>query len=136
MKLYINNEDVLKYRCNLYEFVKNYYKQNQPATYETEDCKLISLQCQKGCNRSFQDMLWLCQTYFPETTAKELAKIWRKLYDEKITEVFFCSDINKVVSHHDSYPGCWQSDDYDDAGWDYECAYGWSKNSIYDLATK
>ena len=136
MKLYINNKEVLAHRDNLYEFVKAYYVNKTPATYKEEDCNLKSLQCNKDANRSFQDMLWLCQTYFPDTTDKQLAVIWRKLYDNAIIEVFYCADIHKVVSYNDSNPGCWQSDDYHDLGWYYECEYGWSKNSIYDLATK
>ena len=135
MKLYINNENVLKHNDDLYEFVKAYYIESNPSTYTEEDCNLKSLQCSTGSYRSFQDMLFLCQTYFPETTAKDLAVIWRRLYNAKIIDVLWCHDIEKVTSCYCTTPDCWDACDYDGCNWDGECEYGWSKNKIYDLAT-
>lgn len=135
MNLYINNEKVLEHKDNLYNFVKQYYIEQNPATYLSEDCNLKSLQCSTGKYRSFQDMLWLCQTYFPDTTDKQLAVVWKNLYDEKIINVIWCYDIEKVTSCFCIAPDCWDGCDYDEVNWDYECEYGWSKNKIYDLAT-
>ena len=139
MKLYINNEEVLKHKDDLYEFVKTYYEEYTPATYTKEDCNLNSLQCTKGKYRSFQDMLYLCQTYFPDTTDKQLAVVWRQLYKNKIIDVLWCYDIHKVTSHCNDYPECWNySNDEiekDENNWYRECDDGWSKDKIYKLAT-
>lgn len=127
MKLYIKNDEVLNHTDNLYSFVRTYYREGQPATYEDKECTMLNIQCASGHRRSFGDMLDLCKTYFPNMEDKELAKVWRTLYEEKYIEVHWCGDVRKIVSMRDGSGCCW--DNCDDIGQD-----GWSKKSIYDLS--
>jgi hypothetical protein len=66
-------------------------KMDFPQTFFDKDC--TNLQCFEKAHRSFSDILILCQTYFPETTEKNLANY---LINKKIDNLF-CFDINKLV---------------------------------------
>lgn len=108
--LHLNNiDELLIYGYNngfVYRFVE---------TYADIECK------QRECHsarRSFEDLLEICQTYFPETTERDLAK---SLYKLSHTEnalslkpgchirIMYCSTIEKMVFTTD------------DKTWEYYC---------------
>lgn len=59
-------------------------------TYSDADCTRV--ECSAG-RRSFEDLLCLARTYFPETTEVELMAVMKEL---KLT-FYFCCDIHKIV---------------------------------------
>lgn len=68
-----------------YSFVKTY--SNPQLTRE---------ECHEA-RRSFDDLLEISRTYFPDTTEEELAKTLYELHGEINLYFFFCSDIHKQV---------------------------------------
>jgi hypothetical protein len=78
-----------------------------PSFVETySDSNFTLLECKKAF-RSFNALLEICQTYFPNTTAKELAKL---LFDtNKFVYALFCNTIDEVVftkfDRYDDSPG-------------------------------
>ena len=60
------------------------------VTYSDEACERA--ECFGG-RRSFEDLLCLAKTYFPETTETELMDVMKEL---ELT-FYFCSDIHKIV---------------------------------------
>lgn len=64
-------------------------------TYHDEDCNIR--QCREA-NRSFEDLLEISQTYFPETTPKILIDTLQEIHNTEGGLVcMFCSDIDKPV---------------------------------------
>lgn len=75
-------------------------------TYSDPEC--TQLEC-KAARRSFDDLLTISRTYFPETTEVELAKTLEQLRKERVVFCLFCPDIERVVFYrstgygHDSF---------------------------------
>ena len=68
------------------------------ATFHDVNCQF--LQCSTNKRRSFEDMVDLCKTYFPNVTDKKVAKSLEELFKEFENEQFgflFCPDISKWV---------------------------------------
>lgn len=81
----LNIEDLLSYGFTNYQFAPTFYD---------KECTL--LQC-RSANRSFEDLLEICKTYFPNTTEVDLAKTLFNLNKKIRLHSLFCIDINKVV---------------------------------------
>ena len=63
-------------------------------TYNDKECK--DIECGRA-RRSFEDLLEISRTYFPETTEIELAKTLQELGNKHNLIASFCGDINKLV---------------------------------------
>lgn len=71
---------------------------------ESED----EFQCYDGQkNRSFEDILALCKTYFPNTENSEVARELIRLHKEGVIGSFTCPDINKHVYFDARTLGFW-----------------------------
>lgn len=70
------------------------HNQNFVETYKDEEC--TDTQCGRA-RRSFEDLLEISRTYFPETTEIELAKTLQELGNKYNLIATFCGDINKIV---------------------------------------
>jgi len=90
-----------KQHSSLWEFVEKYISLNNPQT-EFQDGRI---QCHAEKNRSFDDLLLLCQNYYPETTIEELVNTFCSLSKTKTLspEVWYCDTINKPVITHDHF---------------------------------
>lgn len=110
MKLYINNPNLK----SLKDFIKTYIESGNPTTYTSDEKDVRSIQCLKGRNRSFSDLLYLAQTYFPEATDKDLAVILKDLCEQDICGWLFCDIIEKTVFFRQNEPGRY--------------CYNWDKN--------
>lgn len=64
------------------------------ATYFDKEC--TDMQCYHGSRRSFEDLLCIANTYYPETSEEDLM---RALVNIEIN-YYFCSDIHKIVFHY------------------------------------
>lgn len=64
------------------------------TTFKDEACK--DEDCYPA-RRSFNDLLWICRTYFPETTEEQLAKVLKELYEERSVRGLYCPNIHKIV---------------------------------------
>jgi hypothetical protein len=62
-------------------------------TYKDTGCSIIECKAER---RSFEDLLCLAQTYFPETTEVQLMSVLKELN----LRYYFCSDIRKLVFHY------------------------------------
>lgn len=82
---------------NIEELIRLGFKESGSLCSFSEtysDDEFTVLECKKAF-RSFNALLEICQTYFPNTTAKELAKL---LFDTKdLAFAMFCSTIHEVV---------------------------------------
>lgn len=65
------------------------------------DLELTSQECHSA-RRSFEDLLSICQTYFPETSEKELAKTLLEINNNIGLYSIYCSDIEKAVFRRNS----------------------------------
>lgn len=72
-------------------FVSSYY-----------DRELTKLQC-KEARRSFEDLLSICNTYFPPVTEYQLAKHLYSL-NKKYIKLMYCPTIRKIVFKRDDIP--------------------------------
>lgn len=63
-------------------------------TYHNEN--FTNIQCYSGSRRSFEDLLAISNTYYPNTTEEQLMKV---LIDIEI-KFYHCGDIKKVVFHY------------------------------------
>jgi hypothetical protein len=85
-------------------FVGNYgmfittFNQEPNPDYDEDDYTHDSIQCYNA-NRSFLDLLEICQTYFPESTENDLKKaLIRGCEDENFKlYTIFCDDIEEWV---------------------------------------
>jgi hypothetical protein len=72
------------------------------ATYKESEC--ITLEC-KPANRSFEDLLEICQTYFPNSTDVDLANTLYELNQTPLNLTYvYCADIHKSVYYLESSP--------------------------------
>jgi len=93
MKLYINTNKQFNDINELLTFcypTGDYFRE---YTYFDKECTQI--QC-SASRRSFEDLLSLCKTYFPETTEKDLMKT---LIDMGM-RYYRCGGIGKIVFHY------------------------------------
>jgi hypothetical protein len=89
---------------NIEELIKNgFYGTSYFLSHQFEqtyfDSEYKELEC-KAARRSFTALVEICQTYFPETTEEDVAKVLVKLISGKEDSYLacgFCSTINKVV---------------------------------------
>lgn len=65
------------------------------TTYLDKECTVQ--QCHNEASRSFEDLLEICQTYFPSTTKKRLAQMMYRTFERTKFSPTFCGDIDKVV---------------------------------------
>lgn len=73
-----------------------YFKTYARTTYKDKDCTKV--ECAAG-RRSFEDLLCLAQTYYPETTEVDLMNVLAKIG----IKFYFCNAIRKLVFHHKGY---------------------------------
>lgn len=87
------------------EFLLNYFKNNQPATYNVDD---DSLQCGKGRQRSFNDLFNLVKTRFKSSTKPQIASMLIDLINEYNNDIDndviyigcqWCGNIHEHVFH-------------------------------------
>lgn len=78
---------------NIKELLYILYSNHGYANFTYRDKGLTILQCY-GLRRSFEDLLEICQTYFPSTTEEDLMK---ELLDSTYLKWSKCGDINKIV---------------------------------------
>lgn len=91
MAIYCNIED----KSSLYNFLlEGYYLSQFVETYYDEE---LTLQQCDLAYRSFEDLLELSQTYFPETTERILAQTLLELHSNKKIRVSYCTTIDKIV---------------------------------------
>ena len=69
------------------------------TTYYDEEC--LNVQCRKSTRRSFNDLIDLCQTYFPNISNDEVLE---SMLDADINNFYYCEDIKKIVFHN--VPSC------------------------------
>lgn len=95
---------------NIYDLILyGYYGNNGESiysykfhrTYKDKECTIE--ECHPA-RRSFEDLLKICKTYFPNTTEVELALTLEKLRIDKKISCLYCNTINKLVfiSHKSS----------------------------------
>lgn len=103
--IYVKPENV---RENLEEFLKHNFSTNTEyfdkgkfsMTYKDSECTIR--ECHSA-RRSFEDLLEISQTYFPETTEAELAKILLNLKSSDFNmRCLYCINIHKWVFVCDS----------------------------------
>lgn len=90
-KKFANITALLKYGYKGELFIRKGFA----ATYSDKACK--KQQCHNDANRSFEDLLIICKTYFPKTTEEQLAKSLYGLFKYNKLIVIFCDNINKLV---------------------------------------
>ena len=73
---------------NIYKFVRTY----NDLEFRSEECH--------PARRSFLDLYYICKTYFPDVTQKEVATVMSKVNNLGIT---YCSDIHKYVFYKAPY---------------------------------
>lgn len=98
MSIYIQN---FRNEENIYDFLNNNFsvpfhntQHKFVMTYKDEYCSIMD--CHEA-RRSFEDLLEICQTYYPETTEEELAKTLFELHKKDNLQCLFCPDILKIV---------------------------------------
>lgn len=64
-------------------------------TFKNKECSIF--ECHQNAYRSFDGLLEICQTYFPETTDKDLAKLIFKLHKKIGLIPSYCGTIKKIV---------------------------------------
>ena len=107
MKIYLPPRPSGRPFKSVYTFLKYYftclpkeYRGGFPMSYSDAECTV--LQCKKGAYRSFDELVMICQTYFPDCTPEDVAKTLNKLFPKIKCSLYFCEDIRKVVvSIHD-----------------------------------
>jgi hypothetical protein len=135
-KIYLKLTEAARAKItNVYELLKKgfnasggYFK----TTYDDPECEESDEQCHEA-SRSFGDLLIIAQTYFPRTTAKQLAEALVKYSKEVGLGWQFCGDVNKIVF--------WPNSDYkgnnlfeeNDNEYDMIGEDDWSMELIYDL---
>ena len=97
-KIYLHKS--LIFPRNIEDFVSFLFLESFPETYYDIESK--QTQCLGGKNRSFTDLVCLCNTYFPSYSMKELKQIVLKSCMENIIYMpwfgfILCRDIGKVV---------------------------------------
>lgn len=92
MKLYIRNGNKAENIKELLQIWRDgsYFL----STYIDENCETPEYNC--GQRRSFEDILKVCRTYFPNTTELELMSCLKELK----TSFYYCSNIKKIVFHY------------------------------------
>lgn len=73
-------------------FLREFLK-TVPETYFLSD----TIQCAKGKNRSFSDLLYLTKDRFPRTTLNAIVRIVAQLNIEGICDVVWCTQVKKFV---------------------------------------
>ena len=92
MKIYYRGGKKAK---NIVELIKNGYTSHSfVQTYKDSAC--TEHQCHSAI-RSFLDLYWMCKTYFPKTSKKEVAQAIFKVHKEIGLYVSYCQDIRKIV---------------------------------------
>ena len=99
--IYVNKEFVPEAGTSLREFISKCFDGYRfYATYH--DPENVEMQCHRA-RRSFDDLLEISRTYFPETTEKELVDI---LFSPDMKMfIRFCPDIRKAVFEGQGYYG-------------------------------
>jgi hypothetical protein len=81
---------------NLDDLLSLLFNSNGYSRETYYDEEFTSIQCYAGSRRSFEDLLCIANTYYPETTEEQLM--------QAIVNVdlayYYCSDINKIVFHY------------------------------------
>lgn len=132
MKIYFKTRKKIK---NLEELIKNGYTNYSKKTFRTtyKNSKLTTQECHSA-RRSFEDLLKISRTYFPETTEKELAKLLFKLNEDINLTCSYCNTINKLVFYK-SYHYAWQNINIHTTGYEDKKGKGkYSFNMIKELA--
>ena len=92
----------------LYTLMKHYLNYYNPTTYSDPECTVQ--QCYSFRRRSFEALLELARTYFPETTDEELIKTISRVSDffikkgKKRVWIHYCQTVGAVVvwrGYHD-----------------------------------
>lgn len=84
-------EELLMYGYTQHGGYINYFT----TTYKDKECTIQ--QCHSNASRSFEDLLEICQTYFPSTTKKRLAQMMYRTFERTKFSPTFCDNIDKVV---------------------------------------
>ncbi len=100
MKIYTKIEE--KYRGNIYEYLKAGFTHPGQGvlkfveTYQDEECTIT--ECHPA-RRSFEDLIEICKTAFPECTEKDVACVIMEMGKDpkNFVSTFFCPDIHKPV---------------------------------------
>lgn len=82
---------------SLYEFLKIFFKFERYHCHPTYYDKDFRFEQCRPARRSFEDLLALSKTYYPNTTEKELIEILHKLNEDDQVVASFCGDIEKLV---------------------------------------
>lgn len=96
---------------DLEDLLLTYYRKGNPTTYysNTEH----EIQCTANRNRSFDDLLLLAKHYFPDTTIKDVVKVYYE-FNKKNKEgygflVMYCPNIEKPVIAKGVHPKSYRS---------------------------
>jgi hypothetical protein len=91
MKLYckeINRKRTVK------EYIFEYLEKCSPATYTESGL----LQCNKGKNRSVEDLYYIVKTTYPSIYFKKYINyLYKVLKENKFAMILYCDDIDKVT---------------------------------------
>jgi len=108
MKLYVKNI-TREPKDTLYIFLRkvlrldgsDYVRTTVNSTYFNS--KFTNQQCISGKHRSFDDLVFICKTYF-RVSDKAVAKVIKRILDENVRIKFvFCDTAKKWILHHDLY---------------------------------
>ena len=93
-RIYLNEFDVHTGVLTLNYIMKILLRnRSESYTHPAGDiCRKI--QCRNDSNRSISDIFFICKTYFPEITFKEVLK---ELHYYNYAHGFFCEDIEKFI---------------------------------------
>lgn len=91
-KIYLKEPDL----TDLKSLIQYGYSANGYFVTTFEDKELTKVQYHSRARRSFEDLLAISRTYFPETTEVDLMKV---LIEIKI-KYYFCGSTRKIVFHY------------------------------------
>jgi len=94
-KIYLKTDKEFK---NINEVIYALYNHNYHFAYETYSNKeCTDLQCSEGKLRSFDDIYYLCKTYFPDTTEKDVIyELVNLKINNKVCWFAYCGGMGRI----------------------------------------